>query len=203
MNNEIIEAYIDYINKIGDRKELYKVVARNYFIQTAIYPGSHIDITPSLVIPKVTYIDNFKGAIKFFKNMEIIEKYIEQNKDYPDLCKIDFIGQDYTQPFEIEPVDLIISQYAGFVGKETKKYLKIGGILLCNDSHGDATLAKFDDDFDFLGIVDNKNKIQSNNLEAYFKLPNEKAVDIKTVKEKMKGLKYTLAAENYLFRKIK
>jgi len=203
MNNEIIEAYIDYINKIGDRKELYKVVARNYFIQTAIYPGSHIDITPSLVIPKVTYIDNFKGAIKFFKNMEIIEKYIEQNKDYPDLCKIEFIGQDYTQPLEIKPVDLIISQYAGFVGKETKKYLKIGGILLCNDSHGDATLAKFDDDFDFLGIVDNKNKIQSNNLEAYFKLPNEKAVDIKTVKEKMKGLKYTLAAENYLFRKIK
>jgi len=203
MNNEIIEAYIDYINKIGDRKELYKVVARNYFIQTAIYPGSHIDITPSLVIPKVTYIDNFKGAIKFFKNMEIIEKYIEQNKDYPDLCKIEFIGQDYTQPLEIKPVDLIISQYAGFVGKETKKYLKIGGILLCNDSHGDATLAKFDDDFDFLGIVDNKNKIQSNNLEAYFKLPKEKAVDIKSVKEKMKGLKYSLTAENYLFRKIK
>ncbi len=41
----------------------------------------------------------------------------------------------------IEPVDLIISQYAGFVGQETKRYLKEGGILLCNDSHGDATLA--------------------------------------------------------------
>lgn len=203
MNNEIIEEYINYTNKIGNRKELYKVVAKKYVIYTAIYPGSHIDITPSLVIPKVTYIDNFKGAIKFFKNMVIIEKYIEQNKDYADLCKIDFIGQDYTQPLEIEPVDLIISQYAGFVGKETKKYLKIGGILLCNDSHGDATLAKFDEDFEFIGMVDYNNKIQSNNLEAYFKLPKEKAVDIKTVKEKMKGLKYTLAAENYLFRKIK
>jgi len=203
MNNKIIEEYRNYANKIGDRTTLYRVVTRKYNIHTAIYPGSHIDIAPSLVIPEVTYIDNFKGAIKFFKDMKIIEKYIEQNKEYPDSCKIDFIGQDYTLPLDIEQVDLIISQYAGFVGQETKLFLKTNGILLCNDSHGDATLAKFDEDFEFIGIIDKKNRIQSNNLENYFKLPKEKTIELKTVKEKMKGLKYTLTADNYLFRKIK
>lgn len=76
-----------------------------------------------MVIPKVTYIDNFKGAIKFFKHIDTIKEYIEQHKEYKDSCEIDFIGQDYTQPLKIEQVDLIISQYAGFVGQETKNIL--------------------------------------------------------------------------------
>ena len=97
---------------------------------------------------------------------------------------------------------MIISQYAGFVGQATKQYLKVGGILLCNDSHGDATLAKFDKDFEFVGIVDSKNKIQDKKLEQYFILPKEKSIDFKSVKEKMKGPKYKLLAENYLFRKV-
>ena len=50
----------------------------------------------------------------------------------------------------------------------------MGGILLCNDSHGDATLAKFDEDFEFIGIVDRKNKRQRDNLENYFTLPRNK-----------------------------
>lgn len=203
MENKVIGEYKEYANKIGDRKPLYKAVAREYSIHSAIYPGSHIDISPSLVIPKVTYIDNFKGAIKFFKDIDSIKKYIEQNKEYPDLCDISFVGQDYTQSLEIESVDLIISQYAGFVGQETKKYLKFGGILLCNDSHGDATLARFDEDFEFIGILDEKNKIQSNSLDKYFRLSRERVIDLKVIKEKMKGLKYTLTAGNYLFRRIK
>lgn len=203
MDNKFIGEYKEYVNKIGERKALYKAVAKEYGIYSAIYPGSHIDITPSLVIPKVIYIDNFKGAIKFFKQVDVIKQYIEHNKEYSDLCEITFIGQDYTQPLEIEQVDLIISQYAGFVGQATKQYLKVEGILLCNDSHGDATLARFDEDFEFIGIVDRANKVRSDGLDRYFKLPSKKAIDLKVVKDKMKGLKYSLTAENYLFRKVK
>lgn len=47
MNQTIIEQYKEYSNKIGDRKSLYKTVAEEYGLQTAIYPGSHIDIAPS------------------------------------------------------------------------------------------------------------------------------------------------------------
>ncbi|MDY0236582.1 MAG: hypothetical protein RBR71_11155 [Gudongella sp.] len=202
MDSKIIEIYLDYANKIGNRKALYRAVAKKYNIHSAIYPGSHIDIAPSIIIPKVTYIDNFKGAISFFKNIDTIKEYIEQNKEYNDLSEIVFIGEDYTEVLGIEEVDLIISEYAGFVGQATKQYLKVGGILLCNDSHGDATLARFDKDFVFIGIVDSKNRVQNKNLDQYFILPKGKAIDFELVREKMKGLKYKIVAENYLFRKV-
>jgi len=204
MNSKnIIVEYNEYKNKIGNRKELYRAIAKKYEIGSALYPGSHIDIAPSFFIPKVIYVDNFKGAINFFKNMELIKKYIVKNKEYKKPCDIVFVGQNYTRELNIEPVDLIISQYAGFVGQATKKYLKVGGILLCNDSHGDATLSRFDDDFEFIGVIGKNNIIMNTNLDDYFVLPRSKIVDLAKIKEKMKGPKYKLTVENYLFRKIK
>lgn len=202
-SRNITEEYHEYRDKIGNRTELYRIVAKKYGVASALYPGSHIDIAPSLVIPKVIYVDNFKGAINFFKNMEMIKKYIAENKEYEKLCDIVFMGQDYTGKLDVGPVDLIISQYAGFVGQATKKYLKTGGILLSNDSHGDATLSIFDDDFEFIGVIGKNNRIIDAKLDDYFVLPRSKSVDLVKVKEKMKGPKYKLTAENYLFRKIK
>ncbi|MCD4715015.1 MAG: hypothetical protein K8R73_17210 [Clostridiales bacterium] len=201
-SENIIKEYLDYRNKIGNRIELYRVVTKRFETLSALYPGSHIDISPSLVIPKVIYIDNFNGAIKFFKNIDLIKDYIVENKEYEEQCDIAFIGQDYNKELDIEPVDLIISQYAGFVGQATKRYLKAGGILLCNDSHGDATLSYFDDDFEFVGVIVN-NRIIDTNLENYFTMPKSKDIDLIKVKEKMKGPKYVSSVENYLFRKIK
>ena len=201
-NTDVIREYEEYQKKIGNRKELYKVVATRYEITSALYPGSHIDITPSLVIPRVVYVDNFKGTIDFFKKMELIEEYINENKEYEVPCDIVFIGQDYTEDLNIEPVDLIISQYAGFVGKATKNYLRSGGILLSNDSHGDATIARFDKDFEFIGTIGWDNRIINDKLDDYFLLPRNRSVDLEKVYHKMKGPKYKLTAENYLFRKI-
>lgn len=196
------QEYIEYRDKIGDRKDLYESVARKYDVKRVLYPGSHIDIAPSLVMPHAIYVDNFKGAIKFFRKIELIQEYINQNKEYDGPCDIVFLGQDYTEDLDIEPVDLIISQYAGFVGQATKKYLKTGGILLCNDSHGDATLARYDDDFEFNGVIGKNNKIISTHLDSYFVLPGNQTVDLAKVNEQMKGPKYKISANNYIFRKI-
>lgn len=201
MIDKYIEEYKQYVSKTGNRLDLYKLITRTYNIKTALYPGSHIDIDPSLIIPKVTYIDNFKGAIKFFKNMDIIKKYLDNNKEYSQLCQIDFIAEDYYKNFKINPVDLIISQYAGFVGQATKKYLKSEGILLCNDSHGDATLARFDSDFKFIGVVNRNNEIIRDNLSDYFMLPKDKSIDFNLVRKTMKGLKYVKTENNYIFMK--
>ncbi|NDL67284.1 hypothetical protein [Anaerotalea alkaliphila] len=182
MKNGIVETYQTYASKIGNRKALYGAVAKEFDIRTAIYPGSHIDIAPSMVIPKVTYIDNCKGAIDFFKRMDAIREFIGQNKEYPDACEIYFLGQDFTKPLEIEESDLLISQYAGFVGQAAKKLLKVGGILLSNDSHGDATLARFDEDYGFIGIVDRQNRIRCDGLDKYFALPKGKPVYLEAVR---------------------
>ena len=57
MMTEHIKQYIEYSKKIGNRKALYKVVASTFDVKRALYPGSHIDISPSFVIPDVVYID--------------------------------------------------------------------------------------------------------------------------------------------------
>ena len=193
--------YEDYISKIGKRKALYKKVINDFDVSSVLYPGSHIDISPSFIIPNVTYVDNFKGAIRFFKDIDAVNMYIDEQKGYKEKSEAKFIGKNYQDDLDIEPVDLIISQYAGFVGQNTKNYLKKGGILLCNDSHGDATLAYCDEDYTFIGIVDSQNQVSLTNLDHYFKLPKEKAIDSDRVKDKMKGLKYKKTANNYLFKK--
>lgn len=199
----VIKVYQDYVSKIGNRRELYKKVIEAYDIKSVLYPGSHIDIEPSFIISKVTYVDNFKGAISFFKHIDVIKNYIEKHKQYQEPCALVFKDKDYREPLDVEPVDLIISQYAGFVRQATKEYLKTGGILLCNDSHGDATLARFDADYELIAVVENSNKIITSGLDKYFTLSKERTVNLDKVRKEMKGPKYNFKAENYLFRKLR
>jgi len=195
-----IQEFEEYTTKIGNRKSLYRVVSREFHIKSALYPGSHIDINPSLVIPDVIYIDNFRHAIRFFDNMKEIKRYIDQNKEYPESSKLEFFGVNYKDKIDIHKVDMIISQYAGFVGQDTKHYLKKGGILLCNDSHGDATLAYLDDDYEFIGVVDSGDRVISTELDKYFQFARKRDIDMQKVKKEMKGPKYQFQAANYIFR---
>lgn len=80
------------------------------------------------------------------------------------------------------------------------------GILLCNDGHGDATLAKRDDNFKFLGVIEQTNGdyfLNNEELEKYFVLPKNKDLDLDKVRRKMKGPKYTVNTENYVFEKAR
>ena len=197
-----IQMYFEYANKIGNRVQMYQNVANRYAITGAVYPGSHIDIAPSLVIPHVTYIDSFKGTIRFFKEISTVQTFVNQNKHYQEESTISFFGKDYHLNLPIEPTDLIISLYAGFVGQATKEYLKPKGILLANDSHGDATLAFFDPFFKLIGVIDESNRIQEDNLNSYFLMPNNQMVDLEKVKQTMKPPKYIVNAVYYLFEKI-
>lgn len=198
----MIELYKEYSKKI-DRFDLYKNVANFFDIKKALYPGSYIDITPSLYIENVLYIDNYKNTSKFFNDKKSIFYYIDNHKIYDNSSEVNFLFEDYTSDnLDIDyDFDLIISQYAGFVSFYTKKYLKVGGIILCNDSHGDATLNYFDDSLDFIGVVENDNLL-FNNLSSYFKRSKNKNIDIEEVKRKMKPPRYIINAENYLFRKL-
>lgn len=116
-----------------------------------------------------------------------------------------FLAADYTDSLSVVMVDLVISQYAGLVGQATKKYLKKGGLLLCNDSHGDATIAKLDADFEFIGIITSSaghTCVDLANLDQYFSLPKGRQVDLHTVRTKMKEPNYCVKAPNYVFKKI-
>ena len=206
MKKSIIDLYIEYSSKTGDRLGPILTVTKKYNVGRALYPGSYIHITPSLLIPEVVYVDTDKKAKQFFRNLAEIEQYINQNKRYKVESKIDFQGVDFNKPLQCEDsyFDLMISLYAGFISQACKRYLKVGGILLVNDSHGDATRAYMDKDYEFLGVViysKGSYRVDYSNNEKYFKMKSNKPIPIDIVCEKMKGPKYACQTEYYLFKK--
>lgn len=198
-----MKEYIKYREQFSYRDRLYNSISKKFYINKALYPGSYIDIAPSIFIPDMTYVDNYKGAITFFKSLDEIKQYINIQKKYKVVPKITFFGNDYSDDLPIDTVDLIISQYAGFVGQATKKHLKQGGILVANDSHGDATLAYLDSDFEFIGVATAEGKISDKNLEQYFTFKRPRPIDKEKVIRTMKGPKYSILADNYIFRYFK
>lgn len=189
-----------YMNKVGNREKLYDLITKEFNVKKALYPGSHIDITPSFFIPEVTYIDSFKGTKNFFNNLDDINRYVNLRKTYTKNPSIKFYNVDYYASLDVIDVDLIISLYAGFVSTATKRYLKHQGIILANDSHADATLLYHDEDFELIGVINNA-KITRNNVSQYFL--SKKPIDLENVKKNMKPPKYIKVAEYYLFRKVK
>lgn len=185
---------------------LFREVKKKYDPVRVLYPGSYIHITPSLVFSDVTYIDSFRDTNKFFISPEI-EKYIRKHKEYNEQSKIKFYHQDYRKeiPEEFGSFDLVISQYGGFVGQAVKKYLKNHGYLLCNDSHGDATLSSLDPDYELKAVYrrysDEKFTISTRNLEDYLIPKNGKSIDKEFIIKTMKGIPYTKSPTGYIFKK--
>lgn len=204
INLQLYQNY--YVDKQAENIQLFKLLKQRYGIETAIYPGSFIHISPSLVFSKTAYIDNDRRVDAFFNDPEVLE-WIELNKDYEDKTQIIAFQQNYSKstPYNIGKYDLLISQYAGFVSQECKDYLKSGGLLLVNNSHADAGLAFLDADYELSAVLNcNKGKwsLKEANLEEYF-IPKKGAHPPKAeLLSTMKGIGYKKAAPNYIFRKI-
>ena len=195
-----------FVEKDFERLDLFQLLREKYGVESAIYPGSFVHVTPSFVFPVTTYVETDKRAKKFFENPGL-EAFIRSRKIYPEDISIRFYAQDYREVIvgEDQRYDLLISQYAGFVSKYGKRYLKIGGILLANNSHGDAGLASIEDDFVFIGAIlksGSRHRVSEKNLSEYF-VP-KKAVEITAayLESIQKGIGFTKTASSYLFRRV-
>jgi hypothetical protein len=199
------EMYKAYESKM-QRSGLFKLIAENFSIQKALYPGSYIHISPSFFFPEVVYVDTDKKAIKFFKDTTYLN-VINKTKTYLEEPIIRFHPLNYQKsiPEEYPSFDLMISQYAGFISHYCKKFLKKDGILVANNSHGDAGVAFTDEDYRLIGIVNFRNKkftYSIKNLDSYF-VP-KKAGNSHTKKYLMsltRGIGYKKTASHYIFKK--
>ena len=146
-----------HIDKQHTSLGLFKELNAKFHIERVFYPGSHVHITPSLVFSNVIYADSFINTYKFFQEQDTLE-FIKKNKEYSEEPIIHFYQQDYNKPFKSleKEFDLVISQYAGFVGQASKSYLKKNGILVCNNSHGDASMTSLDSDFELIAVYNRK-----------------------------------------------
>ncbi len=195
-----------FVERQFERLDLFQLIADEFKVKHVLYPGSFVHVTPSFVFPCVVYVDNDRQANKFFKSPEI-HRLIEKRKVYPQDASFVFHFADYRDGFDekLKSFDLLISQYAGFVGQYCKPFLKKGGLLLANNSHGDAGVAAIDKEYQLVAVFSLRNaryKMSKSNLDDYFipkspvKLTKEYLMQLQT------GIGYTKSSSAYLFRRI-
>lgn len=195
-----------HIDKNDERLDMFLLLREKFSVSSALYAGSFVHITPSFVFPKVAYVDTDKRARDFFNDPSICD-FVSKRKLCNEDSIVSFHYKDYRKDFgePIESFDLLISQYAGFISQFCKKYLKIGGILLANNSHGDASMASIDTDYKFIGVLNkrqNKYTLSERNLDSYF-IPKKPREITREYLEKIKrGVGYTKSPTAYLFRRI-
>ncbi len=195
-----------FIDRQFERQDLFQIIADRFTVRRVLYPGSFVHITPSFVFPDVVYVDNDRQAKQFFDAPDIYE-FIAQKKHYAQIAQVQYHFADYRNGFDegLDSFDLLISQYAGFVGQCCKQYLKTGGLLLANNSHGDAGVAAIDSEYQLIAVFflrKGKYHIRETNLDEYF-VPKSPMQVTKAYLEKLqKGIGYKKVGNAYLFRKV-
>jgi len=191
----------------GDRWRLFQAVGECVDASTVFYPGSFVDISPSFVFPDVTYLDIDKRTPRFFADTNGILEIIAEHAGAPDKPKFTFIHSDYSAPLALpdESFDLLISLYAGFISEHCTRYLKKGGTLLVNPSHGDAAMASIDSRYELSGVIVSRAggyTVRKTGLDKY--LAPKKPIEItpEYLHKHGRGIGYTRSVFAYLFERI-
>ena len=127
------------------------------------------------------------------------------HREYAEEPQIEFVGSDYTGALDLEDgaFALLLSQWAGPIGQSCKRYLRVGGLLVANDSHGDATLAALDADYELVAVYPRagQKKLKERDLGSYF-VPKSTAPTRENVLATGRGTAYTKQAASYVFRRV-
>lgn len=203
MTGVAVRMWADQDRHDGDRQRLFETVARARPGSRVLYPGSYVDIAPSFVFPRVTYVDVDDRALRFFADRDGIAEIMEGR----NTSGIDFLHSDYTDqlPYADESFDLLVSLYAGFVSEACTDFLRVGGTLLVNPSHGDAAMASIDPRYRLIGVVkarDGHYRVGHDDLDSYL-IPKE-PVDLSPdyLHRRGRGIAYTRAPFAYLFERV-
>lgn len=189
----------------GDRLRLFTAVHDAVRPTTALYPGSFADIAPSFVIDEVTYVDTDRRAAQFFADTSGIETIIARYRRSASPVRWRFIHVDYRDrlPIPDAHVDLLISLYAGLVSERCSRYLRAGGLLLANASHGDAALAALDPRYELAAVVNSRRgeyRVSERDLGGYLVPKDPSHATAEHIRRTGRGIGYTRSAFAYLFR---
>ena len=134
-------------------------------------------------------------------------EYIRKRKLYSGDFNVNFIHEDYRKNgLNItDHFDVLVSQYAGFISKYCTRYLKVGGFLLVNNSHGDAGMASIDKRYNLVGIFNRRGQKYSysdKNLDSYFIPKKDMEITEEYLESLGRGIGYTKSPASYLFKRI-
>jgi hypothetical protein len=192
---------------VGDRRRLFDAVAAAVDAGRVLYPGSFVDLAPSFVWKSVTYVDLDRRARQFFADDDGIDTLLAEHGADPAERTVRFIHADYTELLDVEDdhVDLLISLYAGFVSEHCTRYLRPGGMLLVNPSHGDAAMASIDERYRLRGVVKSREgayTVSTHGLDSHLVPKRDVDVTRESLHAAGRGVAYTKSPFAYLFERI-
>ena len=200
-----------HASREDERLGLFESDRAEFGVTLGLYPGCFVHVTPLFVIPAMYYVDSDRSASRFCAD-GTAKELVEQNRTYGESSFLEFHFQDYRTRIPVDDgnVELLISQYAGFVSENCKRYLARGGYLIANNSHGDAGLASCDHEFKFVAVVHRRGdrwSLDTRNLSDYFiprsrTVPRESSELANHIRELCRGIGYTKSATDYVFEKV-
>ena len=190
----------------GDRLRLFEAVADFTGDQPVLYPGSFVDVPASFVFDDVTYVDSDRQAARFFGDQEGVEEIVGAHRLRPGRARWRFLGVDYRETLDVpdRSAGLLVSLYAGFVSEHCTRYLRPGGWLLVNPSHGDVAMASMSPEYSLAGVVNARSggyAITEHDLDSYLIPKRPTTITPERLHQSGRGIAYTRSPFAYLFRR--
>lgn len=189
----------------GDRERLFRAVADVAAFERVLYPGSYVDVAASMAFADVVYVDSDNRAPKFFDDESGVREILG---GIGEQARFRFIHADYTSDLGLadDSFDLLVSLYAGFISEHCTRYLRVGGTLLVNPSHGDAAMASIDDRYELSGVVISRSgtyRVHGADLESYLIPKKDQQITVDLLHELGRGIGYTKSPFAYLFTRVR
>jgi hypothetical protein len=196
-----------YASRGFERLDLFELLVDRFGVGRALYPGSFVHVSPSFAIPSVSYVDSDPRRPRFFADPAVL-RMVKQRKRYRGEPEIVFHAGDFAEPLqeEDESFDLLISQWAGFISQACKRYLRVGGVLLANDSRGDTSLASLDPCFQLVAAVTRragKHRLSERALDTFFVPRSGKSATRKDIQRTGRGLAQSKSAAAYVWQRMR
>ncbi len=183
----------DYLAKIGDRTAVYAAVRELTEVGPVLYPGSYLDIAPLNVWPEVMFVDNDRTYARRVRALT----------ETP--AGATFVVADYREPLPGVPDDwaaLLLSLWTGPVSRHCTRYLRVGGHLLANNSHGDASLAMLDPRYRLVAVQPRAGaRFATGALEEFQQPKHPERFAVEAILESGRGVVFTRTAQYYLFER--
>lgn len=191
----------------GDRFRLFSAIADAFDLETVLYPGSFVDVAPSFFFNAVCYVDSDARAARFFADTAGVDEIIARHRVGASTAEWRFVHSDYSADLELPQgrYDLLVSLYAGFVSEHCTRYLRPGGLLLVNPSHGDAALASIDPGYRLVGVVKSRAgnyAVSRDDLNSYLMPKRPIEVTAEMLHQTGRGIAYTKSPFAYVFQRL-
>jgi len=202
-----LATWAQYRESIGDRSGLFAALVDTWPIERVLYPGSYVDLSPSTACRSVTYVDTDRRAERFFADRDLLRAELAGSTRPGAGVEVAFLPDDFTQPLSVpdHSMDLLVSLFAGPVVEHCRRYLRPGGWILANTSHGDASLAALDPSLLLVAAVhhrDGRYRLVTHGLEQYLVPKRPEAADPDLIRSTGRGIPYTRTAFAYVFQAL-